>query len=198
MPKELKKLLIFRSERLETSAEDEMTVEGYFAVFEQPTELCPGEKELIKKGAFAESLANNEVVALWNHDTQKVLGRTSNDTLELKEDDHGLKGTLHIASTSYGKDVYQLIKRGDIAGCSFGFYIDEYNDIKTDAGITHEVTKANLLEVSVVTWPQYEQTSISARSKEKAASFYQEEEKRKHKEFELAKAKRLQALWTNF
>lgn len=193
-----KKLVMFRSEQLKSSSDDDMTVSGYFAVFDQPTELWPGENEVIKKGAFTESLKKEEVVALWNHDSQKVLGRTSNDTLELREDDHGLYGTLHIAPTSYGKDVYQLIKRGDLVGCSFGFFVDEYQDVAKDGSVTHEITKAQLLEVSVVTWPQYEQTEIAVRSKTDSANFYKEAEKKKQKEIQMEKARRLQKLWTNF
>lgn len=193
-----KKLVMFRSEQFTSSDDDDMTVSGYFAVFDQSTELYPGENEVIKKGAFTASLKKEEVVALWNHDSQKVLGRTSNDTLELEEDDHGLKGTLHIAPTSYGKDVYQLIKRGDLAGCSFGFYVNDYQDVAKDGSVTHEITKAQLLEVSVVTWPQYEQTEIAVRSKNDSATFYREAEKKKQKEIQIEKARRLQKLWTNF
>lgn len=193
-----KKLVLFRSEQLKSSSDDDMTVSGYFAVFDQPTELCPGENEVIKKGAFTASLKKEEVVALWNHDSQKVLGRTSNDTLELEEDEHGLRGTLHIAPTTYGKDVYQLIKRGDLAGCSFGFYVNDYQDVAKDGSVTHEITKAQLLEVSVVTWPQYEQTEIAIRSRTDSANFYREAEKKKQKEFQIKKARGLQKLWTNF
>lgn len=193
-----KKLVMFRSEQLKSSSDDDMTVSGYFAVFDQPTELCPGENEVIKKGAFTESLKKEEVVALWNHDSQKVLGRTSNDTLELREDEHGLYGNLHIAPTSYGKDVYQLIKRGDLVGCSFGFFVDDYQDVAKDGSVTHEVTKAQLLEVSVVTWPQYEQTEIAVRSKTDSANFYREAEKKKQKDFQIKKARGLQKLWTKF
>lgn len=193
-----KKLVILRSEQFASSDDNEMAVSGYFAVFDQPTEIYPGENEVIKKGAFTESLKKEEVVALWNHDSQKVLGRTSNDTLDLEEDDHGLKGTLHIAPTSYGKDVYQLIKRGDLAGCSIGFFVDDYQDIAKDGAVTHEITKAQLLEVSVVTWPQYEQTEIAVRSKNDSANFYREAEKKKQKEIQIAKARRLQKLWENF
>lgn len=192
-----KKLVMLRSEQFTSSDDDDMTVSGYFAVFDQPTELYPGENEVIKKGAFTASL-KKEVVALWNHDSQKVLGRTSNDTLELSEDDHGLRGTLHIAPTTYGKDVYQLIKRGDLAGCSFGFYVDDYTDVVKDGTVTHEITKAQLLEVSVVTWPQYEQTEIAVRSKSDSANFYREAEKKKQKEIQIKKARGLQKIWTNF
>lgn len=193
-----KKHVMFRSEQLKSSDDDDMTVSGYFAVFDQPTELWPGENEVIKRGAFTASLKKEEVVALWNHDSQKVLGRTSNDTLELEEDEHGLRGTLHIAPTTYGKDVYQLIKRGDLVGCSFGFFVDDYRDIAKDGTVTHEITKAQLLEVSVVTWPQYEQTEIAVRSKNDSAKFYREAEKKKQKEFQIKKARGLQKLWTNF
>lgn len=179
----MKKILRFRSNDLATN-DDELVVSGYFAVFNEETMLTATEKEVIKKGAFSKSLAKNDIVALWNHDSQKVLGRTSNKTLVLEEDEKGLKGTLKIANTSFGRDVYELIKRSDISGCSFGFYVNNYTlNSEREAGTeTYELTDVELLEVSVVTWPQYEQTSITARSKSDLTDFYANENNKKKKE----------------
>lgn len=177
----MKKILRFRSEDLVTN-DDELVVSGYFAVFDEETTLTATEKEVIKKGAFSKSLAKNDIVALWNHDSQKVLGRTSNKTLVLEEDEKGLKGTLKIANTSFGRDVYELIKRGDISGCSFGFYINSYT-LNSDRNCEiYELNDVELLEVSVVTWPQYEQTSITARCKSDLTDFYAKENNKKKKE----------------
>lgn len=177
----MNKILRFRSNDLTTNDEG-LVVSGYFAVFNQATELNTREKELIQKGAFSKSLANSDVVALWNHDDQKVLGRTSNKSLVLEEDDKGLKGTLKIANTSFGRDVYELVKRGDISGCSFGFFINDYIVRKEQEFTTYILTDVELLEVSVVTWPQYEQTSINARSKSDLNNFYANENNKKKKE----------------
>ncbi|PEP81913.1 HK97 family phage prohead protease, partial [Bacillus toyonensis] len=74
-----------------------------------------------QKGAFADSLHHDDIRALWSHDTSKVLGRTKNNTLRLEEDDKGLRFELDLPRTTVGNDTYESVKRGDIAGVSFGF-----------------------------------------------------------------------------
>ncbi|MEK4666549.1 HK97 family phage prohead protease [Niallia sp. FSL R7-0271] len=82
--------MVFQSE-LKTRAEEngEALIEGYFAVFNQETELWPGAFEEIAPGAFDNSLRNNDIMCLDNHDTRIVLGSTGSQTLELKADSHG-------------------------------------------------------------------------------------------------------------
>src|SRR3954447_7130242 len=101
---------------------DNFVVEGYFALYENETELFDGVYEIITKGAFDNTLGN-DIRALWNHNTQYVLGRSANGSLQLSADDKGLFGIIKLPSTQYAEDLHELVKRGDIDQCSFGFNI---------------------------------------------------------------------------
>ena len=97
---------------------------GYPVVFDSLSNDLGGFVEKVERGAFAESLANNdEVHALFNHDDDKVLGRLGAGTLRLWEDDHGLRMELDPPNTTVGNDVVELLRRGDLVSMSFGFYM---------------------------------------------------------------------------
>lgn len=158
----------FKSD-LKTRAEGETEryIEGYFAVFEQETELWPGCSEKIARSAFDNSLKNNDIRCLFNHNSDFVLGRSGSKTLELKADAHGLYGKVSInQNDSQAMDVYARVERGDISGCSFGFYpvSEEYTD-KGDSTLW-TVLEADTHEVSVCTFPAYPQTEIQARKRD--------------------------------
>ncbi len=140
-------------------------IEGYFAVFDAPTELFPGYIESITKGAFANSLKNNDIRCLFNHDMAAVLGRMSNNTLELSEDEKGLFGRVKInPADSDALNTYAKVQRGDISGCSFGFYpVEEKSEIDDDGTYRSTIIEADTWEVSICTFPAYEQTEIQAR-----------------------------------
>ena len=98
-------------------------IEGYVAVFEEETELFKGFFERIEKGAFKNTLEKNNIRWLFNHNTDVVLGTTDNKTLVLKEDDKGLYGKVIINDKdTEAINIYERVKRGDITGCSFGFF----------------------------------------------------------------------------
>ena len=128
---------------------------GYFRRF----------KEQFKRGAFTESLTNDEQLALWSHDTSKVLGRTKNGTLRLYEDDVGLRFELDLPNTTLGNDAYETIKRGDVDGVSFGFRMqkEEWDESDPD-NIIRSISKAKLVEISPVAFPAYPDSQVSARS----------------------------------
>lgn len=150
------------------SEESAPVIEGYFAVFADETELCPGIFEEIAVGAFDKSLKENDIRGLFNHRTDLVLGRLSSGTLELKVDDHGLYGTLSInAADNEAMNVYQRVKRGDVSNCSFGFNpIQEETINRDDGSVKFVVKEADLMEVSIVTFPAYPQTEVEARQKD--------------------------------
>lgn len=128
---------------------------GYFKRF----------KEQFKRGAFTESLTNDDQLALWSHDTSKVLGRTKNGTLRLFEDDIGLRFELDLPNTTLGNDAYETIKRGDVDGVSFGFRMQKQEWDENDVdNITRSILKAKLLEISPVAFPAYPDSQVSARS----------------------------------
>lgn len=142
-------------------------IEGYFAVFNAVTTLWPGATESIAPGAFDGS-ADGDVRALYNHNADCVLGRTTAGTLELRQDSHGLWGRIHVnREDAAAMDVYRRIQRGDVSGASFGFDIrDEEEEVRADGSIHWTIRKADpLWEVSPCTFPQYGQTDVSARSR---------------------------------
>lgn len=144
------------------------TIEGYFAVFNSNYEIAPGMSESIAPGAFSRTLSN-DVRALINHDTTLVLGRTKANTLELREDSHGLWGKISINPNDRdAMNLYERVKRGDVDQCSFGFDLREQDTEILENGDVHWTIKdLDLFEVSCCTFPAYEQTNISARSKER-------------------------------
>lgn len=145
---------------------DEMIIEGYFALYEQETELYEGIFEVISKGAFDNTLGN-DIRALWNHNTQYVLGRNKSGSLEIKADDKGLFAIIKLPKTQYAEDLHELVKRGDVDQCSFGFNIlDEEIEELASGGYRWRIKDIDLHEISVVTFPAYENTSVQARSKQ--------------------------------
>ena len=140
-------------------------IEGYFSVFNTTYDMGCGMSESIAPGAFTKSISN-DVRALINHDTTLVLGRTSAHTLELREDNRGLWGKISInPNDTDAMNLYERVKRGDVSQCSFGFNIvSENTDIRDDGSVHWTITEADLHEVSVCTFPAYEETAVSARA----------------------------------
>lgn len=148
---------------------EELSIEGYFAVFNSNYEIGEGMSESIAPGAFTSSIAN-DVRALTNHDTTLVLGRTKAGTLEIREDSHGLWGKVNInPNDSDAMNLYERVKRGDVDQCSFGFDIkSEETDFRDDGTIHWTIKDIELYEVSCCTFPAYTETSVSvSRAKER-------------------------------
>ena len=152
-----------------TTREDSenLSIEGYFAVFNSNYDMGYGMSESIAPGAFDETISD-DVRALINHDTTLVLGRTAAHTLELRQDEHGLWGRITInPKDSDAMNLYERVKRGDVNQCSFGFDINEEETEFRDNGDVHWTIKSvKLYEVSCCTFPAYEDTSIAARKKD--------------------------------
>lgn len=143
---------------------DGMTFRGYAAVFNSPSEPLPF-IESIAPGAFLRSLkARNDVKLLWNHDTGQVLGSTRAGTLTLTEDNHGLLATAVLPDTQLGRDAATLIKRGDVANMSFGFTVPKGGDSWSVDGQQRTLNSVKLHEVSIVSMPAYQATTVSVRS----------------------------------
>ncbi|MGQ3545749.1 HK97 family phage prohead protease [Bacillus cereus] len=132
-------------------------------------------KEQFKRGAFTDSLTQDDQLALWSHDYSQVLGRTKNGTLRLFEDEIGLRFELDLADTTLGDDTYKTIKRGDVDGVSFGFQMvkEEWDESDPDS-IVRSVTKAKLVEISPVAFPAYPDSQVSARSHDPYKQFVDE------------------------
>lgn len=147
---------------------EDLTIEGYFAVFNSNYNIAPGMSESIAPGAFSNTL-DNDIRALINHDTTLVLGRTKSETLTLKQDDKGLWGKITINPNDVdAMNLYSRVKRGDVDQCSFGFNIlSEETDFRDDGSVHWTMTDLDVHEVSCCTFPAYQETNISARSEQK-------------------------------
>lgn len=157
--------LEYRSADLQADKDQEMTVTGYAVTFGSPTVLGTDKKgrqirEVIDPGAIDERTDMSDVVLRYNHaDTYGLLARTKNDTLQLTVDAHGLMIRGQIAPTSQGKDVYALIKRGDIDKMSFAFRADKVA-YDYDTNTRHVKHIALIRDVSAVDIPAYQSTSL--------------------------------------
>ena len=139
-------------------------ITGYFSVFDGVYEIGPGMTESVDRHAFDNTLGG-DIRALTNHDTTLVLGRTTAHTLELRVDEHGLWGDVTINPNDQdAMNLYARVKRGDVSQCSFGFNIvSEETEFRDDGSIHWRITEVELHEVSVCTYPAYEETNVSAR-----------------------------------
>lgn len=142
-------------------------IEGYFAVFGGVYELWPGATESVDPHAFDDTLGG-DIRALINHDTTLVLGRTKAGTLELKVDSRGLWGRIRVnQADGDALNLYSRIERGDVDQCSFGFeIIEEETEWRDDGSVHWTIKRVKLYEVSPVTFPAYEDTSVSARRRD--------------------------------
>lgn len=138
---------------------------GYAAVFNSQADIGDYFREIIAPGAFAKTI-KGDVRALLDHDSGRVIGRTTAKTLRLKEDDVGLAVEIDLPDTSDGRDIATLIERGDISGMSFGFMVTKQTWDETGDIPVRTIEEVELLEVSVVAFPAYDDTSIAMRSLE--------------------------------
>ena len=145
----------------------ELRIEGYFAVFNSNYDLWDGASESVAPGAFSETLGG-DIRALIDHETMYVLGRNQAGTLELREDSHGLWGSILVNPNDQdAMNLYARVQRGDVNQCSFGFDIlEEETDFRDDGSIHWTIKKVKLYEVSVCTFPCYTETSVQARKDE--------------------------------
>jgi HK97 family phage prohead protease len=138
-----------------------MTLRGYAAVFNSPSQPLPF-TETIAPGAFRASLdSRNDVKLLWNHDTGTVLGSTRAGTMTMTEDSHGLLIEAQLPDTQAGRDLATLIKRGDVNAFSFGFRVPAGGDEWPSAD-QRILKRVNIFEASVVAFPAYTATEGTA------------------------------------
>lgn len=168
------KTIEIRTNAVAPVAGEGRTISGYAIVFGVESRVLPswdGEfVEIIDRSAVSEELlAQSDVKALFNHVNSMLLARSVNGvgTLSLDIDDHGLRFEFEAPNTSLGNDVLELVKRGDLQGCSFAFTAEE-SDIEYsrdgDRRLRRVKKLSGLYDVSVVVDPAYTQTSVDARS----------------------------------
>ena len=145
-------------------ADGKKYIEGYFAVFGGLYELWPGATESVDQHAFDEALGD-DIRALIDHETRLVLGRSKAGTLELKTDTRGLWAKIEVnEADSDAMNLYARTQRGDVDQGSFGFDIlEEETEIRKDSTVHWTIKKVKLYEVSPVTFPAYQDTSVTSR-----------------------------------
>jgi uncharacterized protein len=167
MPDELERRLIGASE-VKSTNQVTPGADGYAAIFDSVADIGGLFKEKIKRGAFSKAIRERQDVrALLNHSDDNILGRVQNNTLRLSEDSRGLKFSIDFPDTTLGRDLRTLIARGDVTQCSFGFIAGTQSWTKGRNGEmdTREIEEvSSLFDVSIVTFPAYAQTSVTARS----------------------------------
>lgn len=187
----MKRTLIHEGVGFKTREENgEKHIEGYFAVFDGKYWLWDDAYETVDVGAF-DLARDKDVRALCNHDSTLVLGRTTAGTLTLEVDGHGLFGDVKINPNDQDAvNLYERVKRGDVTQCSFGFDIlDELMEQEKGQPTVWHIRKVKLYEVSVVTFPAYEETGVKARKKEIDTI-----KERKLEEWKKSQAKRLKGV----
>jgi HK97 family phage prohead protease len=149
---------------IEVRAEgDGMTFTGYASVFNSPSEDLGGFIEYVAPGAFKRSWqSRNEVKLLWNHDSGEPLASLRGGTMQLVEDERGLKVTATLPQTTRGRDVAELLRTKVIDSMSFGFNV--IKDSWSRDGQTRTLESVRLFEVSVVSFPAYGATTAQVRS----------------------------------
>lgn len=145
---------------------DSAKIIGHAAVFNSLSENLGGFREKINPGAFDEVLTD-DVRALFNHDSNKVLGRTKSGTLRLSVDERGLRYEIDPPETSTAKDLMELLRRGDVDQSSFGFIVGEDDWEERDGEMFRTITKVKrLFDISPVTYPAYPDADAAKRELE--------------------------------
>jgi HK97 family phage prohead protease len=162
----------FKTElKIERRKDGTAVVEGHAAVFNQMSENLGGFREIIHEGAF-DSVLDDDVRALFNHDSNLILGRTPM-TMNLSVDSRGLVFKYESPDTTYARDLLVSLERGDISQSSFGFNIAavdgaEWVEDEETGALTRHIKKiSRLFDVSPVTFPAYPQTDVAKRSLDK-------------------------------
>lgn len=141
---------------------------GHAAVFNQLSENLGGFREQIKPGAFSDAVLADDVRALFNHDRNFVLGRSTSGTLRMREDDVGLAVEIDVPDTASVRDqVLAPIERGDVSQMSIGFQVKPGGQdwAEDDEGrLIRTLTSVRLFDVSPVTFAAYPQTDVAIRS----------------------------------
>ena len=173
--------------KVEKRADDDgkVTVTGYAAIFGEWAQIWDWMEESVARGAFANSLRTADVRAYFDHDRGRVLGRSSAGTLRIEEDAKGLRVEIDLPDTTDGRDVATLIERGDVDGLSFGFSVLRQEWDETVSPARRTILEVDLREVSIVSEPAYDGTSIALRSLEEARK-----EKRAHPAHQRIEARR--------
>lgn len=160
---------------------EQPVIDGYAAVYYREDD--PGTEywlwddyvERIMPGAFDNAIANDDVRALFNHNPDQLLGRSTAATLRLRSDDTGLGYEIDPPDTQIGRDVLTSIRRGDLSGSSFAFvptkrtFREEDREIADGHTINvyiREIEEVQLFDVGPVTYPAYDSSTTGVRGRQ--------------------------------
>lgn len=173
--KEIRKVQVNKLEVRTLEDSESRVVGGYVNKFNQQSELMTdywGDEfiEVMSESAFNKTLETKSQKALWNHNTDLVLGSVAAGTLNLFTDGVGLRCEITLPNTTWGNDAYESIQRGDVDGMSFGFRCveDMWSKIEYEGREIYKRTilEVELFEVSPCVFPAYPDSQINCRSLE--------------------------------
>jgi HK97 family phage prohead protease len=187
---------------VETRAEQGDVITGYAAVYNSDSVDLGFFTEVIRPGAFSRAVKDGQDVrALLDHNTGKIIGRTKAGNLTLQEDEQGLRVTLHPIDTEDGRTALAWVRSGVVDGFSFGFETVADKWGTKEGRAYRELLDVNLFEVSLVAFPAYPGTSASVRAEHlvSAEAIWREKEQKQHQEQrKMASYRRRLALLTAF
>ncbi len=148
-------------------------IAGHAAVFNTWSEDVGGFIEMVRPGAFKRSIKSDDIRALWNHNSDYVLGRNKAKTLTVAEDEKGLYFEAFPPDTQWARDAMVSIDRGDVSQMSFGFDTikDQWNEEATP--VQRELIECNVFDLSPCTFPAYPETDVAVRALERAGISYE-------------------------
>lgn len=151
--------------KLEFRNEETPKIVGYAALFNSLSEDLGGFVERIRAGAFTDTLATGpDVRALIDHNPSLIVARSKAGTLALTQDDTGLRIEITPPNTTVAQDLLENLRLGNLDQMSFAFTTNEDQWSMEDGRTVRELVSVNLLDVSIVTYPAYPDTSVAVRS----------------------------------
>jgi HK97 family phage prohead protease len=137
---------------------DGTRLRGHAVIFDMRSRDLGGFFEIVRPSAVARALSG-DVVGLFNHDPGLVLGRTPK-TLQLRQDARGLAFVLDPAPTRTGREVLELVRRGDLTGASFGFLTISDAWYQDGEDTVRELVDIEIIEISLTAFPAYQATNV--------------------------------------
>jgi HK97 family phage prohead protease len=143
--------------------------EGYALKWDARSQNLGGFRERVAQGATTDTIVNDDIRALFNHDPNLILGRNRSNTLRLSEDTDGLHYQVPMPDTTYARDLAVAMERGDVTQSSFGFRTsgpegDSWAE-DDDGYPLRTLRKISLFDVSPVTYPAYADSTSGVGSR---------------------------------
>jgi HK97 family phage prohead protease len=142
---------------------------GYALKWDTRSQNLGGFRERVAAGATADSIQQDDIRALFNHDPNLILGRNRSNTLRLSEDSTGLHYEVDMPDTTYARDLATAMERGDVSQSSFGFKVagPDGQDFAEDSDgfPLRTLNKISLFDVSPVTYPAYTDSTSGVGSR---------------------------------